>query len=222
MMRAHAWRLACVASVTLLLAHAAGAVTIVSLTGEGELNFTATGAVYFDASGLAATDLTLTASDRVDIGVPFPTGIPDPGSEQLTRLDVSGVTDIVLDGDVYFDLFTFSGGITFLAQSIHVIGPIEATGDVTLLASSIVVTDLGLINAGGSTSGCQGGSGATITSGIGGTSTGCSWNGQIGGGGTVLIPDPNLPGVGLAPVPEPRAALLFFLGMTLVAVRRSF
>jgi hypothetical protein len=214
-----AWTVAYLVAASLLLADLAGASTILSLTGSGDLSVTSTGAVYFDASGLAATDLNLTATDRIEIGVAFPAGVPDPASTPLTLSDISADTNLVLDGDVFFDVLAFSGSVSFIADSIHVIGAIQASGDVVLTSSSITLTDAGLINAGTTTQLCTPDSGAVIST--GGLSAGCSVTGPIDGGGLggpISPGDPSLVG----PVPEPRAALLFFLGTTVLAVRRWF
>jgi hypothetical protein len=213
--RTLAWLIA----ASLLLAEGAGAATIVSLTGRGDLELTSTGAVYFDASDLAATDLFLTATDRIEIGLAFPAGVPDPASDPLILGDVAAVTNLVLEGDVFFDVLAFSGSVSFIADSIHVIGSIQASGDVVLTSSSITLTDAGLIDAGSTPQLCTPDSGAVISA--GGLGTGCSLTGPIDGGGLagpISLGDPSLVG----PVPEPRAALLFFLGTTTLAVYRWY
>ena len=218
------WVSVCGAALGLMCANVAGAATIVSLTGSGDLGLTTTGALYFDASDLAATDLHLTATEGVYIGTLFPSDVPAPGSELLAISDIAGATNLSLDGDVYFDVFAFSGSVSFLAESIHVIGAIGASGEVVLTAGNIIqVTDAQLISGNGGTSLCSADANVTISSWTSTSSGDCLDLGQLGGGnvgGSIgsggLIP------IGTAPVPEPRAALLFFLGTTILVVRRLY
>jgi hypothetical protein len=133
--------------------------------------------------------------------------VPDPASQRQLFSNVSGPTSLAFVGDVYFDLLAFSGGVTFLAQSIHVTGQIQASVDVTLQAGQIDIRDAGLIAAGGGHSLC--GAGATISTGA----SGCT--DQIGPIGGITSPPVTIDGPlvgGLAPVPEPTGALLFSLG----------
>lgn len=211
------------AALLLMSANLAGAATIVSLTGSGDLSLTTSGALYFDASDLAATDLHLSATTGISIGTPFPSGVPAAGSDPLALANIAGTTNLSLDGDVYFDLFDFSGSVSFLAESIHVIGMIEASGDIVLTSGNIQVTDTDLISGNGGTSLCAPAGNVTISSWTSTTGGGCSDLGPIDGGN---IGGPIGPGgpilIGTAPVPEPRAALLFFLGTTILAVRRLY
>jgi len=208
-------RIAGLLAASLLFAQTGLAATIATLGGTGQLSVTSTGAIYFDAGALAATDLLLRASDRIEIGTPLPSGVPDPASLRQAFSDVSGPTSLAFVGDVYFDLLAFSGGVTFLAQSIHVTGQIQASGNVTLQAGNIDIYDAGLIAAGGGRYLC--GAGATISTGA----SGCT--GQIGPIGGITSPPITIDGPligGLAPVPEPTGALLFSLGAALLVARQ--
>jgi hypothetical protein len=190
------------------LSSAAHSLTLVSLSGSGDLTLSATGTIYFDASSLSLDDIVLSA-EAITIGSPFPTGVADAPTATLGLLGVGGATSHSFDGDVFFDSLVFAGSLNFSALSIHVSSGLEAAGTLTLIASNLA------IDGGGIPCGAAPGGGIVVSL-TGAVGTGCTGP-VIGAPGDGTLTGGDGGGVSAA-VPEPSAALLFATGLLALAI----
>lgn len=190
-------RSASLALITLLSASSADASAIVSITGSGSVEITASGSIYFDASDLDLTTLSLEASGLISIGSALPSDVLDSSFDTLAFNEVSVISGLLIEGDLYFDVFEFAGDLTLRGENIFVSGQINALA---------IALDSGSCNA-------DGGGAAVLASGLEATllCDGVLTDAIDLTNGGVLV----LGGGGLTPagaIPEPTGALLFAIG----------
>ncbi|HEM46296.1 MAG TPA: PEP-CTERM sorting domain-containing protein [Alphaproteobacteria bacterium] len=184
----------------------AGATTLLSLAGSGDLQLTTTGDLYFATTDLALEQITLFADQQIVAGQTTYTP-PASATVSLAYTSLSGTTVLDIDDDVFVTDFVFQGTIDFSAASIFVSGDLSAKNGISL----------GTAN--GPSSGCVTSGGIVLLS----TTIDCGDTAPV-----IAPPPPFVPpdGGGVfpsSPVPEPGAALLFGAGVLVVGtrVRRS-
>lgn len=188
-------RLALAALLAALLPAAAGALTLVQLSGSGDILIDATGSIQLDTGGNVFDTISLSASSIV---IPASSSlIPD------TVVSLSGLTDYAasFDDDVRLEVLSWTGTLSVMAAgSIGVSGalltvdPADPTGGACDVAGGIILS-----SGGPSQSICP----VVLT-------------------GPIAIDPGGLVPIGIGPghlVPEPGAALLFGIGSALLALR---
>ena len=187
-------------AAALLLASPAAAFTFAELSGSGDLVLDVDGDVILDTGGNVFDTITLQAGNSVEVVVGSP---PDPSGTPASVLSLSGLSD-------YSESFVGDLDVEILAW----------TGALSVSATGTIVVGGGLAVVPGDGSGPCGG-GSAIVIGTGASSLpppSCDDVVLIGGDGPIVVDGPGIVvvGPGVA-VPEPSAAVVFGLGLLLVA-----
>lgn len=192
----------------------ASALTLLQLSGSGDIAIDVTGSIALDTGGNLFDTISLSAGSDITLG----SGAATPD----TVLSLSGQSDYTASfaDDLSLQIVSWSGSLTLSAtQSISVSGSLLASGSIAASApGSIALSTVSFGSDPGSPGGTCDVTGIDLSVGAPLVPSGSCGDLSVtlapGGGGIVVSGGPVLV------VPEPDAALLFAVGLGLVRARR--